>query len=76
MFFFLVPPVPTQHAILGGSLSLELHYIIIIVVVGLVAIIVVVDLTCYCTRNAGFVACICGSTNKGGDERIAMEPSE
>ena len=41
--------------------GLELHFIIIIAVVGLLMVLVALDMICFCSRDFGILACICGS---------------
>lgn len=43
------------------GLGLELHYIIILAVVGFLATTITLDLVCFCSRNCGIMACIYGS---------------
>ncbi|KAF6030418.1 NCAM1 [Bugula neritina] len=45
------------------SLPVEIHYLVIIGVIGLFIILVAIDMICFCSRDWGLLACICTGTS-------------
>lgn len=54
---------PNARGLIDG-LPIELHYIIVIGVAGLLVVLVALDMICYCSNDWGLLACICGSVGK------------
>lgn len=51
--------------VFGG---LELQYLIIIIIVGVLATLAAIDMMCFCSQNCGLLACIYGSINRNKSE--------
>lgn len=64
----------------SGDLPLEIHYIVIIGVIGLLILIVAIDMMCFCCNDFGILACICGNVGqrkgRGRGEDLYLDGGE
>ena len=54
---------PTPGPLRSRDLPVEIHYLVIIGVIALLIVLIAIDMTCFCTRDWGILACICGGPN-------------
>lgn len=64
-----------------GDQGLEIPYFVVLVIVGLLATIIAIDMMCFCSRNFGILAYIYGSVSSQPDKRdmrgvIALDGGE
>lgn len=46
------------------ELPMAIHYIVTIAVIGFLILAVAIDMVCFCSRDWGILACICGGMSK------------